>query len=46
MSFLCEVCDQSIIENESEHKEYVTTLRKINDKSFYKKHTIKNVNSD
>ena len=37
MSFLCEVCDRSIIENASENKPYIDTLKKKNDKSFYKK---------
>ena len=31
MSFLCEVCDRQIIENESEYKKYITTLRKKKD---------------
>ena len=32
MIFPCEVCDRPIIENESEYKDYVATLRKKNDK--------------
>ena len=35
-----------IIENESEYKEYVASLRKRNDESFYKKYTNNNVNLD
>ena len=49
MSFLCEVCDRQIIEIqiiESDYKKYITTLRKKNDKSLYKKDTINNVNLD
>ena len=46
MSLLCEVCDRSIIENESEYIEYVATLRKKNDKNFCQKYTINNVNLD
>ena len=46
MSILCAVCDRSIIENESEYKNYITTLRRKNDKSLYKKHTNSNVNLD
>ena len=49
MDFLCELCDQSIIENHSEYNNYLATLRKKNDK-FYKKNikkcTINNVNLD
>ena len=37
MSLLCEVCDRSIIENQSEYYNYLATLRKKDDKSFYKK---------
>ena len=37
MEFRCNVCDRSILENESEFKEYLATLRKKNDKSFFKK---------
>ena len=44
MEFLCKVCDRSIIENESEYKEYLATLRKKNDISLYKKYTINNIN--
>ena len=42
MDLLCEVCDRSIIEKESEYYNYLASLRK-NDKSLYKKYTIKNV---
>ena len=46
MSLLCNVCDRSVIENESEYKKYLTTLRQKNDRSFYKKYTINNVKLD
>ena len=42
MEFLCKVCDRSIIENESEYKEYLAILVKKKDKSLYKKYTINN----
>ena len=42
MELLCELCDRSIAKNESEFKMYLGTLRKKNDKSFYKKCTIMN----
>ena len=44
MDLLCEVCDRSIIENESEFMNYLATLRKKGDKCLYKKYTINNVN--
>ena len=37
MDLLCEVCDRSITENQSENIIYLTTLRKKDDKSLYKK---------
>ena len=40
MSILSKVCDRSIMENGSEHMEYLATMRKKNDKSLYKKHII------
>ena len=43
MRFLCSTCDRLIIENESEHQEYLTTLLRRNDKSFYAKSTNNNV---
>ena len=46
MDLLCRVCDRSIIENESEYKNYVATLRKNGDKSIYKKYVINNINLD
>ena len=46
MSLLCEVCDQPTIENQTEYMEYLATMRKKNDKSLYKKYTIKNINLD
>ena len=42
MDLLCEVCDQSIIENKSENNNYLAALGKKNQKSLYNKHTIKN----
>ena len=35
MDLLCEECDRSIIENESEYTFYLATLRKKDDKSFF-----------
>ena len=46
MDLLCKVCDRSIIENESEFKNYRANLRKKDDKSIYKKHVINNNNLD
>ena len=46
MDFLCKVCDPSIIEFQSEYKEYIATSRKENDKSLQKKLTINNINLD
>ena len=46
MSSLCEVCDQSIIENESEYYNYLATLRKRNDKSLYNKYNFNNFDLD
>ena len=46
MDILCKVCDKNIIENESESKNYITTLRKKDDKSIYKKYIIYNINLD
>ena len=46
MDLLCKVCDQSIIQNESEYYEYPATLRKENDKSLYEKYNINNVDLD
>ena len=43
MNILCKVCDKDIIENESEYKNYITTLRKKDDKSIYKKYVINNI---
>ena len=36
MDILLEVCDRSIIENESEYNNYPSTLREKDDKSLYK----------
>ena len=46
MSFFCKVCDRSIIENGFEYMNYLATMRRENDKSLYKKYTIKNINLD
>ena len=46
MDLLCRLCDRSIIDNEFEYKKYLASLRKENDKSFYKKYTINNINLD
>ena len=46
MNLLCEVCDRSIIEKESEYYNYPASLRKTDDRSFCKKYTIINVNLD
>ena len=34
MDILCKVCDKDIIENESQYKNYITTLCKKDDKSI------------
>ena len=34
MELLCKVCDQSLIENESECTNYIATLRERNEKKF------------
>ena len=46
MDLLCEVCDRSIIKNQSECNNYLATLRNKNDKSLYNKYTINNNNVD
>ena len=46
MDLLCEVCDPSIIGNESEYYNYLASLREKDDKSLYKNHTINNINLD
>ena len=46
MTLLCEVCDRSIIANESEYHKYLATLPKKDDKSLYKKYTNNNINLD
>ena len=43
MGYLCQVCDQEIIEIESEYKNYIATLRKKGDKSIYKKYVFNNI---
>ena len=44
MDLLCPVCDRLIMENESDYNEYITTMRKKDDKSWYENHTIDNIN--
>ena len=46
MDYLCQVCDREIIENESEYKNYIASLRKKDDKNIYKKYSINNINMD
>ena len=46
MDLLCEVCDKDIIENESEFKNYIASLRKKDDKSIYKIYVINIINLD
>ena len=46
MTLLCEVCDRSIIEKESENYNYLAILRKKDDKSLYKTYTTNNINLD
>ena len=46
MDYLCQVCDRKIIGNESEYKNYIASLCKIDDKCIYKKYVIKNINLD
>ena len=42
-SFLYKICDRSIMEIATEYHNYLATLRKKNDRSFYKIKTINNV---
>ena len=46
MSFLCKVCDQSIIENESEFNKFLATRWKKYDKTLYENYNINNVTLD
>ena len=46
MDILCKVCDKDIIENRSEYKNYIATIRKKDDKSIYKTYVINNINLD
>ena len=41
---LCRKCDRSILEKETEYKEYLSTFRKKYDNSLDEKYTIKNIN--
>ena len=43
MDYLCQVCDQEVIENESEYKNFIASLRKKDDKCIYKKYVINNI---
>ena len=44
MESICIVCGREIFEIESERNHYLATLRKRNDKCFFKKYTIININ--
>ena len=44
MDFFCKVCDREIFEKESERNNYLASLRKRNDKCFYKQYTNNNNN--
>ena len=44
MSFLCKICDRSIIKNESEYNVFLATRWKKYDESLYKNDTINNDN--
>ena len=46
MDLLCPVCARSIIENKSEYNQYLATLRKRYDKSFYERYINNNIDSD
>ena len=46
MELLCPVWDRSIIENESEYENYLSTMRKKDDKSLYEIYAINNINLD
>ena len=46
MDLLCNVCDRSIIETESEFNKNLATLQKQNDKIIYKKYTTNDNNLD
>ena len=43
MEFFCELCDRSIIENETKYYEYLATFHKKDYKSLYEKYTIDNI---
>ena len=40
MSLLCDLCDRSIIEKESDYKEYLSTFSKKYDNNLDEKYTI------
>ena len=46
MDLLCKVCDRSIIENEDEYNEHLTTSRKEIGKRLCDENTINNINLD
>ena len=46
MDVLCRVCEQSIMENESQYYHYLATLHKKNAKSLYKRYSINNIKLD
>ena len=41
---LCRVCDRSILENEFEYKEYLSTFRKNYDNNLDKRYTFNSIN--
>ena len=46
MDYLSQVCDREIIENDTEYKNYIASLRKKDGKSIYKKYVINIYNLD
>ena len=46
MDFLCKVCDKSFIESGSKFNNYIATLKKEHDKSFYENYIIINPDLD
>ena len=46
MDLLCDVCDRSFFESETEYYNYLATLRKKDDKCLYKKYTVNKINLD
>ena len=46
MSYICQVCDRSLVENPLQHEHYLDISHKKNDKNLYIKFTIDNFNLD